>query len=371
MLEIPELEGLGEGRPVQRWAAHCVGGAVLAQCGNRGLGDEDPPDWGAPAHGPGDRVSRVTGQVPPASLNIYCGSAPRGAGTDVGVGKQPGPGTGSDNPHRGRSPSIFYPAEQARLFPVLPTPTASACRYFRKQSRFRASVLLALERVGPETVRLFPDAQGCHGSAFASFHPRPNVRPPNRTCFGKFRKLSTCFGKFRKLSAAAESSQTRSPGLQVHDFVNTHPPCRSALPVGVQLGPAPFSEPSFDRFRNLSAASPRPGSPSGALPTRLLSAVSGHARLCRGRRQPTIPAGVRSAVSGRRPACFGLRAPARCGAGEGPPSRPECVRLFPPGGGPGGLEPRRRRLTQGSRGGGDGGGGGGGDGARDSAGVPG
>lgn len=28
MLEIPELEGLGEGRPVQRWAAHCVGGAV-------------------------------------------------------------------------------------------------------------------------------------------------------------------------------------------------------------------------------------------------------------------------------------------------------------------------------------------------------
>lgn len=63
---------------------------------------------------------------------------------------------------------------------------------------------------------------------------------------------------------------------------------------------------------------------------------------------------------------FGLRLVQAWDRGEGNSSRPECVRLFPPGGGPGCLEPRRGRLTQGSRGCGDSGGdGGGGDGGRD------
>lgn len=113
-----------------------------------------------------------------------------------------------------------------------------------------------------------------------------------------------------------------------------------------------------------SPASRRAQEPGSALSNRQRSAVSGHPRLSRGRQRPTIPAGVPSAVSGSAHACLGLRVRLVWGAVEGPPSRPESARLFPPGGGPGGLEPRRRRLTQRSRGCGDSGGSGGGDDGR-------
>lgn len=50
--------------------------------------------------------------------------------------------------------------------------------------------------------------------------------------------------------------------------------------------------------------------------------------------------------------------------GKDRPPGPNALGFFRPGGGPGDLEPRRRRLTQGSRGYG-GGGAGGSDGGRD------
>lgn len=107
MLEIPELEGLGEGRPVQRWAA-CLGlttlrlGPCMLQLSavwEPGLGDEDPPDWGAPAHGPVQEVADNPGgattgrEVSPAGLELTphtpkpcpCGQSPTTASQDHAV----------------------------------------------------------------------------------------------------------------------------------------------------------------------------------------------------------------------------------------------------------------------------------------------
>lgn len=135
-----------------------------------------------------------------------------------------------------------------------------------------------------------------------------------------------------------------------------------------QFLPSPASD--RKRFRlSLSSVflSPRPppdqaDSPVSALWNRLRSAVSGQPRLSRGKQEANHSRG-RTFGSFRKQ----TRVPHSSGSAsygvKGPPSRPECARLFPPGGGPEGLEPRRRRLTQGSRGCGDGGRGGG-DGGR-------